>query len=1006
MHRFVHAAVSFAVVLTVYLIYARVAVPLIEPSIAVPSGTSAGDNPFEPGDDQSVAQWEKLFPPGVLDLKKSKVLKNDKVILLLEKYKNLDDGRVQLEPCTMIFPYDGPADDEDQRLRRSIILRAPKGAILKFDKPIDLGNLSFGRLVGGSLLGEITISSQGKSPGPEDDLLIHASEVQLSEQEVWSLNRVDFAWGKNSGSGRDMHIKLHADPAKVGKDPNVPKVTGMEQFEMRHIDIVHLESAPSARAENPPAPDRSKGLMSAADMADQPMDITCKGPFSFNAAKRAASFSKNVVVSRINPNGPSDQIQSELLSIYFISRGNAKGDSDDLSDLEPERIEAQGHPVLINAPTRDLSGRGERLEYNLKTNLVTLDGGPEVFLRQGKSEIHGRSLQYQSLGQSGQARAAALGPGWLRGQFDGNPESLVEARWNDKLFIEPKDQYHVISFTGGAILSYPGFRNLQAGEIIFWLKQSRSGGSRGRSVFVPDYMKAQKQVIIESPQLTAALDKQLEVWFEQKDALQPPLSQSTGLPANQGQAPAAIQGQAYPNRPDAGSQHFKISGGSLQARMALNDRQIEDVVDLVIQDNVRLEETQTSAADERPILIQGDRLHGTNLYSQNTVVKVTGRPAHCEARGLGLTGANINLNRGINRLWIEGPGRMDFPLSGELFGQSLVAGQTNAAQGTLSIDWQKGMDFDGTTAKFEQSVSASTMQFRLKTGSLEAKLKRPVSFSDAKLPDQTRNDNEVENLSCWGGVFIENHSLDGRGQWISYDRMQAADLAINLPSGILSAGGPGWLNRVFIDSARHKRNQLGAGLLAGRPAEPDVNNAGANSDQPINQLYCLHVRFQGSIKGGFRCLLSGNINEGEVTFNKQIRAAYAPVFDWSAMLDPEKLEKLGPKGISLHSNYLKVNQMPLPGGKDQTIEAEAVDNVMVESGDGVFTARAQRMTYCEDKNLLILEGDGRAPAELFRQKQPGAPLDKHSFRKFEYNLKTGGIRIIDASSLQINPGSK
>ena len=218
----------------------------------------------------------------------------------------------------MVFLWDGPAEDETQRLRQSVILQAPEGAILKFDKPIDLSSLKIGRLVGGSLLGKITISSQGKSPGPEDDLLIRTSDVQLNEQEVWTRNKVDFTWGKNSGSGREMHIKLLADPSKAGKDKNAPNVSGIELFEMRHIDGLHLEfTAFSLRCE--PLPRLIKPMASCLQptLPICSMDITCDGPFTFNVVKRVATFADNVHVSRVNPNGPSDQIQSELLSIYF-----------------------------------------------------------------------------------------------------------------------------------------------------------------------------------------------------------------------------------------------------------------------------------------------------------------------------------------------------------------------------------------------------------------------------------------------------------------------------------------------------------------------------------------------------------------------------------------------------------------------------------------------------------------------------------------------------------------
>jgi lipopolysaccharide export system protein LptA len=1010
MPRLLHSAVSFAVVLMAYLIYARVAVPLIEPGIAGPSGTNAEANQFESGDDQRIAQLEKLFPPGTMDLKKTKILENDRVILLLESYKNLKDGSVKLDPpFTMIYLWDGPAEDEAQRLRQSIILQASDGAILKFDKPIDLSSLRISRLVGGSLLGNIAISSQGKSPGPEDDLLIRTSDVQLSEQEVWTLNKVDFTWGKNFGSGREMRIKLKADPSKTGKDRNAPNVSGIKQFEMRHIDSLHLESAPSASTAVSPTPNQTKGFMSTDDFGNLPMDISCDGAFTFNVVERVATFAKNVLVARVNPNGPSDQIHSDVLSIYFVPRDESKPDSDDTSNLQPERIEARGNRVLINAPMENLTGQGERLEYNIKTKLISLDGRTEVFLLQGPNEIRARSLQYQSLGPGRLGRAAAQGPGWMHGQMENNPETRIEARWNDKLRIEPKDQYEEISFTGGAFLNYPssGTSNggtLEAKEIFFWLKQTPSGGPRGQPDFKPEYIKAQNQVKIDSSRLTAVLEQQLEVWFENTSALQSSSSPPPASQPNQSQAPSAGQNQVAQNPPDATPQHFKITGGSLQARMQLRDRQIEDVVDIVIQDGVRLEESQTSATNELPVLIQGDRLHGTNLLALNTVVNVTGRPAHCEARGLELSGSNININRGLNRLWIEGPGRMDYPLSGNAFSQSLYAGQTMNMSGTLQINWQKGMDFDGRTAKFDESVSAATPQFQLLTKKMEVQFKRSMNFSDPGL--QNQNQNPPEKLQCWGGVFLEKHSLDDQQQPISYERMQMADLAVNLQNGALSAGGPGWLNRVFLKSVDHKQNQPGAGLPIGRAAAPAGNNGPLGPDQLNNQLCCLNIRFQGAITGSFPGLITGKTNQGELIFKDRIRAAYAPVSNWSAMIDPEKQDKLGPNGITLHCNILKVDQLPLPVGKGQSIEVEAIENAIVEGGDGVFNARAHRIGFAEAKNILTLEGDGRTFAELFRQLQPGVPYSRTSARKFEYNTKTRAIKVIDAGPMEINPGKK
>ena len=74
----------------------------------------------------------------------------------------------------------------------------------------------------------------------------------------------------------------------------------------------------------------------------------------------------------------------------------------------------------------------------------------------------------------------------------------------------------------------------------------------------------------------------------------------------------------------------------------------------------------------------------------HAAVTVSGSPAHFEGRGLGLTASNISLNRGNNRLWIDGPGQMDLPCS-------KTSGQPLAAPGSLAVHWQQRMTFDGRT---------------------------------------------------------------------------------------------------------------------------------------------------------------------------------------------------------------------------------------------------------------------------------------------------------------------
>ena len=288
------------------------------------------------------------------------------------------------------------------------------------------------------------------------------------------------------------------------------------------------------------------------------------------------------------------------------------------------------------------------------------------------------------------------------------------------------------------------------------------------------------------------------MWFKEGSGVRGQGSESRGQRSGisgggaAGSPPTAIAGQpAAPQQPLSDIGPIKVAGRLLSARIVLGEPE-PTVSNLTIEDGVCFSETQTAQAGEQPLSMRGDRLVAENLSATNAKVTVTGRPAQFDGRGLGLIGSNINLDRGANRLWIDGPGQMGLPIKNDL------QGQAPAAPGTLTVDWQRGMDFDGQTARFEQSVVAATsslqsesetMRFQLQTASMFVKLPRPISFSRPKMEGTP----QVEEIRCIGGVSMENRTFDPQQQLTSHDRMQLSDLAINVLSGALN-GGPGWLN--------------------------------------------------------------------------------------------------------------------------------------------------------------------------------------------------------------------
>jgi hypothetical protein len=108
----------------------------------------------------------------------------------------------------------------------------------------------------------------------------------------------------------------------------------------------------------------------------------------------------------------------------------------------------------------------------------------------------------------------------------------------------------------------------------------------------------------------------------------------------------------------------------------------------------------------------------------------------------------------------------------------------------------------------------------------------------------------------------------------------------------------------------------------------------------------------------------------------------------------------------MNCNLLTVRQMnPNPSAADpqhRPIELEAEGNTEIE-GD-VFTAHAHRMTYTEAKDVLMLEGDGRNLAELYRQDRPGAESGHTQARQILYFRSTEQVSVNGAGPSDINLG--
>ena len=286
------------------------------------------------------------------------------------------------------------------------------------------------------------------------------------------------------------------------------------------------------------------------------------------------------------------------------------------------------------------------------------------------------------------------------------------------------------------------------------------------------------------------------------------------------------------------------------------------------------------------------------------------------------------------------------------------------------------MDFYGRTARFVRDVHVSGSQLSpqgevfdlLVMGhELAVTLNQEVNLSRDKPPQNL----DVQELAFSGGVYLQNTGRLRESQ-TSYEQMQVRDLTIDQSSGRLHAYGPGWGSSVRYDN----------GL-----AERSLNPAGkANSAGP--RLVYVRVDYEDEA--------IGNVLSREIEFQGRVRSLYGPVDAWDQTLDPNPVEGLKRWQYLLTSDRLAVaDAAARMSSQEAGIELTALGNATIEGE--AFSARAWRLAYARAKELVILEGDGRVDAELWRKGSttPDAAAQQIRFWTNTQSVQVDGGRFLN-----------
>jgi hypothetical protein len=965
----------FAAVTGAFLLYSLAAVPWIEPAgkrqdPLLASLVDAGGGTMIPLQE---ANLQSLFAPGDWELDNPMVLKTDRGMLLVRDYRTRDDGDLELVPCTLILSDTSPGGTGGETAaQRPLLLRSTQGALLRFDRPLDLTRGQFGQLVGGWLVGPVTIQSPESRPGANDALDVRTDHIQITRERIVAPHDVIFRYGENTGRGRDLIVNL-APSLGYGSSDSLSDTSfgALQSLELVHVESLKLRMPAADDMDDDPE-DGQEAPKSKVPLSGD-IRITCRGPFRLDFERLIASFEDRVEMVHANRDGHDDRLTCDLVRIHFRRSGSSQTDSRTSADrapatqarLEVERVVLQGSPVVLELPSETLAARAQRLEYHPAEHQFLIADDQHAVLRYGQNEFYGKQLHYIPADEGRLGLLLAEGPGRLQGSLRGESDRTFEAHWQDRLIVQPHQGDQAISLLGGARVRSEGLGEFAADQLHLWLEEGPKDAEPDQSsrfAYRPARMLAEGNVRVDSQQLVGTTGK-VEVWIRHDETAAPPSTPRSDSQDDARKDPLAARSP----------QRFELAGNHLQVQLLQRGNEME-VEHLILDGNVRLREIQTAKPGDAPLNVVGDLIQLEDANTPQGRMLVQGAPAEVAARQVAVVGEKIQLNRQRNRMWIAGPGRMMLPIAATAL-QGRQEPVESALAGSMTIDWADRMQFDGRLAQFEGDVRLRGQQpsqegevfdLLMAGGHLAVALTQRIDFSDDKPP----SDVNVGRVAFRGDVVLQNAGYQN-GLRTSIDRLHVRDLTLDQPTGRLHAAGPGWGASV---------RRAGTMPVGARRSPSAAQNPGRASD-----LVYVRVDFEDQIVG--------NLHDRMIEFQGRVRTLYGPVADWRDRLDPDPPDGLAPDVYLLTSDRLALAEMPAAGDDEAAVEVVADGNATIEGSH--FTARAWRVSYARGKELLILQGDGRNDAELWLKGSvtPDAAAQQIRFWTHNNSIQVDGGRF-------------
>ena len=1103
---------SLAAAIAAYSLYSVFAVPLLEgpPNrIKVARSNSSIDAQPRPRD----KSWLMPFVPADgWELSSCKTVTVEGGTILFRDYQPLDDGYAEVFPFTLILNAKPPRADgtsafSDGSGPTPIAIRCSEQARLKFDRPLAEGVSHGGlKLEGARLVGDVTIYRPPTAVDKSDGVSIVTSNIQIDPNQLFTLEEVQFAFGKNKGAGRNLRMDLERSSKRSTnpvKAPGFSDVDGISRIELASLKRLRLEPTQnnggmtqgSVASNN--SGERDSDLFSSSKA---PLEVSCTGPFAFDFHSNTATLNDEVRIERQDQN--RDRLNCDQLVLKFADDARAGGSVSE-SGLTLETFHAKGSPAEVVAHSRNTTISSNQLSYDVKTGQFQATSNDQVTVETPEFQLLARELNYSVPDDGSMGLVDANGPGRLLRMGSDDREPLL-VKWQKGMTVRPNGTQQQVTIDGESHVHLGRDISLVAEQIELWLEQSENDPQvpsltnqrqQKEERWDPIRVLASGGVRIETPQLNGTARNLTATWqgttanvapnsnansnangtpmkmkrhvvsrvvqegwttlsSAQKTGwtTMPPVARVARQSVNQPvrvqnnstaqtaidsglKAPAQVDRPAP--KPDVAKGKIDFHGEAVVVLLKRSEADTE-IADLKIDGNVRVTQTAGSASDSKSQTIAGSSLHLVPQANKQQRVQITGsagQPAQFRSEELNLDGQKIFVDQSANRIWVEGQGKLW--LNPQQHAKSLNRGQDNTkirptnqldserlgAINQLEVNWAAGMIFDGRKIYFEEDVAmtaksapdqdgnvtqsrsfsrglsiALTEEVRIASTKDSAKrLGSDIQIDEVILVDHITAEKRVFQLASSDNtstpfqlagaepatnrlttpVVIEHTTFDANGKILERQTVIAPQATYAATSGMIRASGPGAIQL-------HRRGKS-------KSLDPSGNGGSSKPSDP-DAITLTHVKFDDR--------LIADPTKKQIQIHGQVRSLTSPVRSFDTIFDPDLETSTWPvEAVKLVCQQVQLAQWNPQSSNKPSNEMVASGNAHIISSK--FEATADRVSYSQANDMLVVEGTPRSDANLWFRRNPAARPDHLVAGKILYRLSDQWTEVQNVRNLKI-----